>query len=83
MTAPWMPPLPRQQSLPIDYGRFAAQPGMCFGYTTDQMRQAQADAARAALEEAARVCDSVNNYDNPMTATDCADAIRALAKEIT
>ena len=31
-----------------------------------------------ALEEAAKVCDSVNNYDNPMTATDCAEAIRGL-----
>jgi hypothetical protein len=31
------------------------------------------------LEEAARVCDSVNNHDNPMTASDCAAAIRALA----
>lgn len=30
------------------------------------------------LEEAARICDSVNNHDNPMTARDCADAIRAL-----
>ena len=30
------------------------------------------------LEEAAKVCDSVNNYDNPMTATDCAAAIRGL-----
>jgi len=32
----------------------------------------------AALEEAADICDRVNNYDNPMTAGDCADAIRAL-----
>jgi hypothetical protein len=31
-----------------------------------------------ALEEAANICDGVNNYDNPMTARDCADAIRAL-----
>jgi hypothetical protein len=31
-----------------------------------------------AIEAAAKVCESVNNYDNPMTALDCADAIRAL-----
>ena len=30
------------------------------------------------LEEAADICDRGNNYDNPMTAGDCADAIRAL-----
>lgn len=30
-----------------------------------------------ALEVAARICESVNNHDNPMTANDCADAIRA------
>lgn len=33
----------------------------------------------AGLEEAAKICDSVNNHDNPMTARDCADAIRALS----
>ena len=36
-----------------------------------------------ALEEAARVCDGVNNHDNPMTARDCADAIRALKEKTT
>jgi len=35
----------------------------------------------AALEEAADICDRVNNYDNPMTAGDCADAIRALKEK--
>lgn len=33
--------------------------------------------AAAEREECAKICDSVNNYDNPMTANDCADAIRA------
>ena len=28
-------------------------------------------------ERCARICESVNNYDNPMTANDCAAAIRA------
>lgn len=33
----------------------------------------------AGLEEAAKICDAVNNHDNPMTARDCADAIRAIS----
>ena len=41
-------------------------------------RRAAAWAREQALEEAARVCDSVDNYANPMTACDCAYAIRAL-----
>lgn len=28
-------------------------------------------------EECARILDGVNSHDNPMTANDCADAIRA------
>ncbi|MBX3704011.1 MAG: hypothetical protein KF822_09575 [Steroidobacteraceae bacterium] len=34
-----------------------------------------------ALEQAARICESVNNSDSPMTAQDCADAIRALGDQ--
>lgn len=34
-----------------------------------------------ALVKAADICDRVNNYDNPMTAGDCADAIRALKEQ--
>jgi hypothetical protein len=34
-------------------------------------------AQEAENEACALTCDSVNNYDNPMTARDCADAIRA------
>ena len=30
--------------------------------------------------ECAKVCESVNNFDNPMTANDCAAAIRARGK---
>ena len=33
--------------------------------------------AAAEREACAKICDSVNNYDNPMTANDVADAIRA------
>lgn len=35
-------------------------------------------AQAAAYERAAAICDGVNNHDNPMTARDCADAIRDL-----
>ena len=28
------------------------------------------------IERCAAICDSVNNYDNPMTATDCAAGVR-------
>ena len=41
-------------------------------------RVAELESAVLAEREAcARILDSVNNYDNPMTAGDCADAIRA------
>jgi hypothetical protein len=35
-------------------------------------------AAAEMREKAAQICASVNNHDNPMTANDCADAIRAI-----
>lgn len=38
---------------------------------------------RAALLDAAELLDSVNNYDNPMTASDCARELRAKAEEQT
>ena len=41
-------------------------------------RAIEREARQQALEDAAQVCDSVDNYANPMTARDCADAIRAL-----
>ena len=39
-----------------------------------RVAQMIADAER---EACAQICDSVNSYDNPMTANDVADAIRA------
>ena len=40
--------------------------------------QAFADLIRQEEREAcAQICDSVNNFDNPMTAIDCAELIRA------
>ena len=41
-----------------------------------------AEALRDVLEQAAKVCDSVNNHSNPMTANDCADSIRSLKEQI-
>lgn len=41
-----------------------------------------AELVRADEREAcAKICDSVNSYDNPMTANDVADAIRARGKQ--
>ena len=39
-----------------------------------------ADAVAAERERCLRIVESVDNYSNPMTANDCADAIRAGAK---
>lgn len=39
------------------------------------------DVERKTIERCAAICDSVNNYDNPMTATDCAAAIRKLGEQ--
>lgn len=38
---------------------------------------ALAEAVMEEREACALICDSVNSFSNPMTATDCADAIRA------
>ena len=46
-------------------------------YTADQL----AAAVAAERERCLRIVESVDNYSNPMTANDCADAIRAGAKE--
>ena len=34
----------------------------------------------AALDEAVKICEGVDNFANPMTAQDCADMIRALKR---
>lgn len=88
MTAPWMPPLPEPFGV-MEYHRPIGVIGRLAGYTADQMRRAQADAARAALEAAAKVCEP-SNADRPddwteyaRTRAECAGYIRALAKEIT
>ena len=38
---------------------------------------AYAAGRKAGMEEAVRIVAGVDNHSNPMTATDCADAIRA------
>ena len=48
------------------------------GYATAKAETAAAVAAER--ERCLRIVESVDNYSNPMTANDCADAIRAGAK---
>jgi osmotically-inducible protein OsmY len=49
--------------------------------TIEEMERFAKIIRNQALEEAAKVCDGVNNYSNPMTANDCADAIRAMKEQ--
>jgi hypothetical protein len=66
----------------IELAREAGIPTLLFPDGVEELSAAHKRFAAlvraAALEEAADICDRVNNYDNPMTAGDCADAIRAL-----
>lgn len=63
----WMPPLPE----PNGYMRETPV------WAEDELRQAQADAARAALEQVVNMCDEY------LTAEGVRCAVRELAKEIT
>jgi len=45
-------------------------------YTANQMLAFRDAAVAQERERCAKVCESVNNHDNPMTAQDCAAAIR-------
>jgi hypothetical protein len=49
-------------------------------YTAAQLAAEVAAAVAKERERAARICESVNNHDNPMTANDCAAAIRTDAE---
>ncbi len=75
--SPTLPPLTEPQTLIID-----ADVGSR-AYTPWQMREygrtCYAEGRRAALLEAVELLASVNNYDNPMTAYDCADKLRHMA----
>jgi len=64
MTAPWMPPLPE----PDGYMRHTPV------WAEDSMRQAQADAARAALEQAAR------RIRHELTSVSASQDVKALAE---
>ena len=59
----------------------ALEAGLGSGRGVIQITKFAALVAAAEREECAKVCDSVNNYDNPMTASDCADAIRARGQQ--
>lgn len=99
MTAPWMPPLPepvawadRDGDLYVMPERQNWHPPHQMLYTDDQMRRAQADAARAALEAAAKLCRSraalwrirvVPMLGIAAELDVAADAIEQMAKEIT
>lgn len=51
-------------------------------YTTDDIHAARHEGARLALERAIALLASIDNYANPMTANDAADALRAQLKEL-
>lgn len=68
-------PLNNSRTAPEAFRKLFDEGGMAWFQIIEQ---SEASARNKALEEAARICLGVNNYDNPMTANDCADAIRAL-----
>ena len=65
-----LPPLPEPQYMDVYLGINVA-------YSQDQMLAFQ----QATVEACAKVADSVDNFANPMTATDVADAIRSMKHE--
>lgn len=100
MTAPWMPPLPEPaayrwqstvggwaygQRRDINPHAFAGKYAIEKLYTADQTRARDAEVARAALEQAAKVCDEFQRQhgDSDNHGAFLALRIRALAKEIT
>jgi hypothetical protein len=65
---------------PDDGHRDDALMNFSFGWyaAIEQLREGVEQAPEQMREAAAKICDGVNNFDNPMTASDCVDAIRAL-----
>ena len=47
----------------------------------DALLAVERETVERTKERCARVCDSVDNFANPMTANDCAAAIRSLLTE--
>jgi hypothetical protein len=60
-----------------DVIRMARETGLLGTAAMERLERFANLVAAAEREECARILDSVNNYANPMTADDCADAIRA------
>lgn len=82
MTAPWMPPLPEPTTRIPAVHTTQRDKNL---YAADKMRQAMADAARAALEQAAKVCQNerfVYSDEEWRIRCELADAIRALARDV-
>ena len=52
-----------------------------FTFSAEELQRFAAIIEKRTIERCAAICDSVNNYDNPMTATDCAAAIRKLGEQ--
>ena len=52
-----------------------------FTFSSEELKNFAAIIEKRTIERCAAICDSVNNYDNPMTATDCAAAIRKLGEQ--
>lgn len=92
MTAPWMPPLPEPDIASLQKIDNMLGYAATLSYSTAHMRRAQADAARAALEQAAKVCRAravlwrmrvVPMLGIAAELDVAADAIEQMAKEIT
>ena len=52
-----------------------------FTFSAEELQRFASIIEKRMIERCAAICDSVNNYDNPMTATDCAAAIRKLGEQ--
>lgn len=63
-----------KSTMRVDIGWRVEVPSNTRLYTTDQVREV--------LEQAAKICDGVDNFANPLTAGDCADAIRDLKEQL-
>lgn len=69
-----LPSLPQPTPIPNAYG------GFVLAYTTEQVRVIQMEAARAALEEATKLCDlwKTRNFVYVNGALRCGEDIRAI-----
>jgi hypothetical protein len=56
-------------------------PGVTLGKYREALNGLVLEISAQERERAARICEGANNFDNPMTARDCADAIRKVSNE--